>query len=150
MQDKPAGTDGARHPQHAAGESGRAAEQTLQNTLANRSPVVSGTSTACDLVEELIRASRGLEVAAQAALTNDELMFIRTTQHAEMGKRLATASRAEASKLKHGEIDSNSNSSSSTGAGGKRGHKSDGARVATNARKRAKRTASTQATASTN
>ena len=70
----------------------RLAEQTLQNTLANRSPVVSGTSTACDLVEELIRASRGLEVAAQAALTNEELVFIRATQREEMQAHLGAQS----------------------------------------------------------
>ena len=70
----------------------RLAEQTLQNTLANRSPVVSGTSTACDLVEELIRASRGLEVAAQAALTNEELVFIRATQREEMQAHLEAQS----------------------------------------------------------
>ena len=118
----------------------RLAELTLQNTLANRSPVVSGTSTACDLVEELIRASRGLEVAAQAALTNEELTFIRTTQHEVMGKRLATGEPGTAIAGSKRKRNGDSSAETPQGIGIGRSAASRSARQAT---KRAKRAEST-------
>jgi len=122
------------------GMEARLAKLTLENTRANRSPPVHGDTTACELIEDLIRASRGLEVAAQAASSAEELAYIRATQQEAMQARLQPTLEAAGTKRTVDALDA-------TGDGRSR---SEAAKSARNAKTKARKQARIDSSSSNN